>query len=155
MLHYWRKEQFVGKSWLFIMPPSFGTGGIMFWFVCLCPSEVQKATFPPVHRSVVPSNPDQFSICPFVRPSVCLFRKVSRHIPENAWEEWVEFGMLMYPDQLQSWLYFGYGLLIFAREGEAYFLVLSSFYSIIIKPSLWVIYIGVMKSHIGVIKSYI
>ena len=58
----------------------------------ICPSEAWNTLFPPVHGSVGPSDQlwlfcgmsVRLSVRLYVRPS----RKVSGHLPENAWREW-------------------------------------------------------------------
>ena len=95
------------------MPPPLGAGGIMF---SGCPSvsqsEAQNTLFPPVHRSVGPSDqPLPFygmSVCPSVRPERFLGICWRTHGGNG-----LKFYMLMYLDHLQNWLDYGYGLLIF------------------------------------------
>ena len=38
---------------------------------------------------------------------------VSSHFLENAWGNGLKYGMLVYPDHLQNWLDYGYGMVIF------------------------------------------
>ena len=71
------------------------------------PFEAQNRFFPPIHFSVGPSA----QAWPFVWTSVWRgFRAFpGKHIQRNG----LQFRMLMYPDELQSWLGFVYGLFIF------------------------------------------
>ena len=62
------------------------------------------------------ANRDHFTACPSVRPSVCPSVRPER-FPGICWRTYGENGLkfctLMYLDNLQNWLVYGHGLLIF------------------------------------------
>ena len=96
------------------MPPPLGAGGIMF-SGCLSvrPSEAWIPSFdlymgPSVHTT----NPDRFTACPSICPSVRLemFPGICRRTHKG---NSLMFYMLMYLDHLQNWLVCDHGLLIF------------------------------------------
>ena len=103
------------------MPPPLGAGGIMF---SGCPSVRPSVRPKPEIPSfdlymgplVHPTNPNHFTACPSVRPSVCPSVRPER-FPSICWRMHggicLKFYMLMYLHHLQNWLVYGRGLLIF------------------------------------------
>ena len=82
----------------------------------VCLSEAWNTLFPPVHWSVGPSD-QPWSFCGMsICPSVCLFIRPKRFLgicQRTHGGKGLKFCMLMYLSQLQNWLDYGHGLLIF------------------------------------------
>ena len=91
------------------MPLPLGTAGTMF---SGCPSVRPNPEIPSFYlymgSLVHPTNRDRFSARPSVRPD--RFPGISRRTHEG---NGLQFCMLVYPGNLQSWLDYSHGLLIF------------------------------------------